>query len=348
MLNWQIYNFEDRPLVSDIVLFTKLQNDVRNAEASMVTYLYGQISANDFKISDFIAKVIPSSNYVLLGDSFKADIFPSAFSSTQDPDVEIGTVDTVKKVLVGDGQKVRISTGIGKYAVRTDHEGPITFAGVIKMKDPSGAIKQYPFKSSYIVAKAAVVISPTKMNVFYAGVDNPVEVSVPGVSDNDIRPGISAGSMSGAKGKYIVKEDDSKVGQEVKISVSATMPDGSKKSLPPQSFRVKRIPNAVTYMSGKTGDVSMSKAQLGAAVKVEAHMDNFDFDLNVQVVSFDVTVGLNGLFQTSSNSGDRFTGTIKELMNKVPRGGLIIISNVKARYPNGTVRVLSGMTIKIS
>lgn len=347
-LNWQVYNFGERPLVSDIVILTKMQNDVRNAEASLVTFLYNQISANDFKVSDFMAKVIPSSNYVLLGDSFKADIFPSAFSATQDPDVEIGSVDTVKKVLVGDGQKVRISTGIGKYAVRTDHEGPVTFSGVIKMKDPSGAFKQYPFKSSYIVAKAAVVISPTKMNVFYAGVDNPVEVSVPGVSDNDIRPALSGGSMSGSKGKYVVRVDESQAGKEVNVSVSATMPDGTKKSLPPQKFRIKRIPNAVTYVAGKTGDASMSKAQVGVLTKVEAHMDNFDFDLNVQVVSYDVTVGLNGLFQTTTNSGDRFTGSVMEMMKKVPRGGLILIQNVKARYPNGTVRVLQGMTIKVN
>jgi FlaG/FlaF family flagellin (archaellin) len=126
------------------------------------------------------------------------------------------------------------------------------------------------------------------------------------------------------------------------------MPDGTKKSLPAQKFRVKRIPNAVTYVAGKTGDASMSKAQVGVLTKVEAHMDNFDFDLNVQVVSYDVTVGLNGLFQTTTNSGDRFSGSVMEMMKKVPRGGLILIQNVKARYPNGTVRVLQGMTIKVN
>jgi gliding motility-associated protein GldM len=202
-LNWQLYNFGERPLVSDIVVLTKMQNDVRNAEASMVQFFYGKIDESSFKVTDFMAKVIPNSSYVLLNDSFKADIFPSAYIATQQPVIEIDSLDG-KHV---EPQNVKVNaSGIGRYAIRTDREGPTVFSGVIQMKDPTGVLKKYPFRSSYIVAKAAVVISPTKMNVFYAGVDNPVEISVPGVSDNDIRPALSGGSMSGSKGKYVVKK----------------------------------------------------------------------------------------------------------------------------------------------
>lgn len=34
-----------------------------------------------------------------------------------------------------------------------------------------------PFKHSYTVSESSVAVSPTKMNVFYLGVDNPVDIS---------------------------------------------------------------------------------------------------------------------------------------------------------------------------
>jgi len=46
---------------------------------------------------------------------------------------------------------------------------------------PTGEVNDYPFSSQYQVAKPATTISATKMNVFYAGVDNPISISSPGV-----------------------------------------------------------------------------------------------------------------------------------------------------------------------
>ena len=172
---WEYYYFGEAPLVSDIVTFTGLQADVRNAESAMLNYFYSEIGASDVKVSSFIGKILPASTYVLLGDSFKADIFPTAIMKTLPPKIEVG--DSNKNAATG-GTPVQVgSDGVGHYALKTDHEGPNKVYGIIRIPDPlTGQPVAYPFSTSYIVAKAAVTISPSEMNVFYAGIPNPVDI----------------------------------------------------------------------------------------------------------------------------------------------------------------------------
>jgi gliding motility-associated protein GldM len=351
---WEYYYFGETPLVSDVVTFTELQSDVRNAEAAMLNYLYSNIDATSFKVTDFLAKVIPSSSYVLLGDSFRADIFPSAFIATQQPTITIGEVDTVKKEIKGTGEVVKKfdNNGIGKYSFKTEKEGPAVITGVIQMKDPTGAIKNYPFKTSYIVAKAAVVVSPTQMNVFYAGIPNPVDVSAAGIDASALHPSMSMGSISpsGAKGHYNVNASADAIGKEATVTVSATMPDGTHKPLPPVKFRIKRIPDPSCFTGGKSGDVSMSKIQLQAVPKVEARMPaDFDFGgVNFTVISFAMAIGVNGVFVDDRATGGRLTPKMLSLIGQAPKGGYIIVKDVQVKGPDGKTRTIQGMAIRLN
>jgi hypothetical protein len=58
--------------------------------------------------------------------------------------------------------------------------------GIIKFKPVGGEETTEVFETTYEVAAPSLVVSPTKMNVFYRGVDNPVSVSVSGYSNKDI------------------------------------------------------------------------------------------------------------------------------------------------------------------
>ena len=60
-------------------------------------------------------------------------------------------------------------------------EGTKKYAGIIEMVDPTGLPKYYPFSQEYMVARPSATVSPTKMNVFYRGVDNPVSISASGI-----------------------------------------------------------------------------------------------------------------------------------------------------------------------
>ncbi len=353
---WEYYYFGDAPLVSDVVTFTKLQSDVRNAESAMLNYFYTGIGAKDVKVSSFIGKVLPASTYVLLGDSVKADIFPTAIMKTLPPKIEVGDSNLNVPDPTKEGEQVKVGPdGVGRYAHRTDHEGPAKLYGIIRIPDPvTGQLKPYPFSTTYIVAKPSVTISPSQMNVFYAGIPNPVDISAAGFDNSALHPSMSYGSISasGPKGHYVVNCTADAIGRDATITVSATLPDGSHKTLPAQHFRIKKIPDPTTYTGGKPVG-PMSKQQLQAIPKVEARMPaDFDFaGVSFTVISFTMAAqSASGIWQNESSNGPggRFTGKMNNLINQTPRGSYIIIQDVIVRGPDGKNRPISGMSIKIN
>ena len=75
------------------------------------------------------------------------------------------------------------------------------------MKDPeTGEIVPYPFQSSFTVAPPSATVSPTKMNVMYRGLENPISISAPGMTNENIQVNITNGTIKkGAKaGEYLV------------------------------------------------------------------------------------------------------------------------------------------------
>lgn len=345
--NWEIYNFYDSPLAACVVTLTHIQNDVKNAEASVVAKLFANIDVATYKFDKLNTVVLPKNNYVVMGDSFHAQIFLAASQSTQNPVV---TIDSINGRAITP-EKVNVSGGIGYYGDRPETEGPITFAGTIGIKDPvTGNLTHYPFRSSYLAAKPSVVISPTQMNVFYIGVPNPVSISAAGFADADIQPSFNGpGSMTGSKGNYVVTLNPSsaKQGTECSISVSGKMPDGSHKSLgQPAKFRIKRVPDPACYVANKKGDIHVTRGELAIATQVQARMDNFDFNLNYDVTSFEMVVTVNGnTVQLQSNS-KMFTPQMKTLMGQIGSGGHIIIQDVHVHGPDS--RVIPGVNITIN
>ena len=105
------------------------------------------------------------------------------------------------------------------------------------------------FTPVFTVAEAALVVSPTKMNVFYRGLDNPVDVSVPGVANDKLTVSISAGHKIKKQpdGSYNVEPSSSNSNKTAVISVKGEMPDGTIADLGKKEFRVKRIPDPVPF-----------------------------------------------------------------------------------------------------
>ncbi len=130
-VNWEIDNFSERPLAASVVMLTKTQNDVKNAEATVVQWLLSQIDAKSYKVSGFEPEVIANTNYVLLGDSFRAKLFVSAVSNTQQPTIVVGDVDTLTGAVLKGGhvEQVKVKAGTGFYAAKADHEGQVKFSG---------------------------------------------------------------------------------------------------------------------------------------------------------------------------------------------------------------------------
>jgi hypothetical protein len=167
------------------------------------------------------------------------------------------------------------------------------------------------------------------MNVFYLGVDNPVDISVSGVSQKDVDIKITNGTMTaaGQSGSYIVKP--ASIG-ECNISVTA-MVNGEQKNMGARKFRVKRVPNPEPSLFNITGK-SVTRSQLSSVQGVVAKMPvDFDFDLPFDVLSFTIEVVQGDLLKAESSNSNKFTEAQRKLMTNAKVGSKIYITNIKAK-----------------
>lgn len=350
---WETEKFAEIPAIATITLLSQLQNQVRNAEATVVQKLFSAIGATDFKFDTVAPRIIPRSNYLISGDKYEAELFIAAFSSTDTmSQVLIGDAyDSTNNKLLGNIKTLKMNRGIAKYVVEGAGVGTHQFAAVIKVFNPStGLYKEVPVKSGgkysieYTVAPPMAVVSPTKMNVLYIGVENPIEISVPGFRDDQISASISGGSIyRSGKGAWVAKVTTP---GKVNISVSVKDDKGQVRSMGSKEFRVKRIPDPVATIAGKKGG-SISKGLLLAQAGVQATLEGFDFDLKFTVTEFTVSATINGFVKDAPAKGNKFTPEQIALINQVQRGKKVYIENVKAAGPDGTVRNLGSISFKI-
>lgn len=349
MNNWESINFYHVPLAAGITILSKLQSDVRNIENECVGYLMGEVEGKAMKFSELAPVVLPVSNYITVGDSFRADVYLAGYDPLNPPVVELsknGTIDTVKMEVVGDKEIVPIGAdGKGKLRLPGQGVGSKEWKGIIKFKQAGQEEKRYPFYANYEVAQPNVVVSPTKMNVFYRGIDNPVDVSVPGFSADKITPSIDNGSITKAAQGYTVKPGS---GSEATVSVSVEMPNGQRKSMPGVKFRVKSVPNPTPVFANKgVGDATVKKAELTAAAGVIARMEGFEFDLKFEVVEFNIGVSVSGTYAEKSTKGNKISQEQKELLGKVKAGSKVYVDNIKVRKPDGTITGIGSLSLKV-
>lgn len=341
--NWAAYNFYGVPTAATVTLLTKIQTDIRNAESDLVKYLYASVDAASYKFNVLESAVISPSNYIIQGDTFRAEVFLAAFDSTKNPQVFLGEeYDSTNATVTGDTIGVEVQQGKGFIKIPARAEGDFTYEGVIKYKAPSGEINNYPFNVAYKVAKPSTTISATKMNVFYLGVDNPVDISAPGVAKDQITASISNGSISKSAEGWVVKPG--KVGT-ANVSVTAEV-DGKRQNMGSMEFRVKKIPTPIAEVSGKNSG-AVPKNKLAATAGIIANMENFEFDVRVVVSSYDfVYVQANGLSKTINVTGPRFDDQVKNVLRAIAPGSRVTFENIKVRMPDGELRTLSPVVIK--
>jgi len=332
--SWEVSKFEGYPLIAVITLMSKLQSDIRNSEFDAINFLHSKIDASSFKFNNLKAQVIPKSNYVIQGDAYEAKVFISAIDTTAVPEIIVN------------GNKLPIITGenAGLYKATASAEGTFVWKGVINFKSPSGQIVPYPFQQEYQVAKPSSTVSLTKMNILYAGLPNPVSISVPGMSSRDITASMQNGRIERTGDGFLAYPD--KVGVKAYISVSVTV-DKVVKQMGTTEFRVKKVPNPIATVAGKNEGL-ISKNQLIAEQGVFADIPDFDFDLKFQVLSFVVSTSQGGFMVEKPTNGARFTQEQRDLFSKLTRGNHLYIDNIVAKGEDGFTRNLSPISFKIN
>lgn len=340
---WSHYNFNHMPIGATLPIFRKYINDAKSSEAAVLNYLVGKVGGEDIVLDKFLVVSSPKKTYIINGERFETDVFLSAAASNQS-----NTEITIKV----NGQTLAVNeNGEAKYAQTASGVGLKKYRANISVFNPTTQeTKEYTGEFEYEVGERSVSVSATKMNVFYMGVDNPVEVSAAGITTSDLTV-----TMSGPGGGAINKNADgtytvtvagppTKPTETANINVS----DRQKTVSFSKGFRVKRIPDPVARLSTKSGG-AMSSGEFKAQGGVSAILDNFDFDARCQIDGFRlVRVAPRQDPEVASNGGARWTPDAAKIVNKAKAGDRFFFENVKARCPGDKAgRTINSMVFTI-
>lgn len=330
---WADVNFgEGTPLTAANTILTKIQADVKNAEADVVKRLFGNMDKSLVNLDQFAAVAVAPSSYVIQGQPYVAEVFLTASDSKSSPDIMVG------------GRSLSVKNGKGSYTGGTGSVGVFKWVGTIRVKQTDGQIKEYRTpEQTYQVAKPSATVSPDKMNVIYAGIPNPFSVSAAGFPLESVRATISGGSISGSNGKYMVNVGGAQIGKELNINVSATS-GGKTLNLGAQKFRVKALPTPKAFIKGKSGG-NVDLEWLVASNQIETELEDFVFDIKYRVLRFSTTfINPRSDAVTVQNSGGNFSGQIKGALNSIKPGATVIFKDIVAEGPDGRQKVLNGIT----
>ena len=335
--SWEEYNFYDMPSVGALTLLSKMQSDVRNTESDIINMLRENIDAGSLKFTSAQGIQIPNSNFVLKGDSFRSQIFIAAKDTTQAPIIYVGEYDSLgggKYEMIGDDYEiVKVVNGKGMFARKAKTEGNQKWGGLIAMKTDNGT-KMYPFRGQYLVAERTAVVSPTKMNVLYLEVDNPLKISVPGYTAGVISAVINNGKVLAIKkslGVYSARP--SKKGKAM-VSLFAEV-NGKRTKMGEVNFRVKEVPPPkpeVKFALNVKGELFIEKAKMVTAGGLSAKLKDFDFDgVRYMIKSFKLTGNYKGEQQSDIAKNPKFTPKMVGIIKNTRSGNSISITAIKAQ-----------------
>ena len=340
-LTWEMKNFNHVIIPAAISILNEIVGEVQTTEYDAISELYKNIGASDFKFNTLEAKVFPKTTYVLKGQDYEADVFIVASDDTKEFDAKYARgVKDFAKANENAIHKVSSQKGIVKIKVPANAEGEQTIAGVIEMKNPvTGEVEPYPFQTSYTVAPPSANVTPTKMNVMYRGLENPIAISAPGFTASQIDVNVTNGELIKRNGEFFVKPGNEK--NITTVTVSTTI-DGKRMILDNCDFRLKRTPDPVPVLNGRTND-KFTKEEIIAAGGFVLTMPDFDFEgYHSQVLSYDVSTIVAGYLKPiKAIQGRKFNKEVEELIKSGRRGQRINIENIRVKSPDGEERILN-------
>ena len=316
------YHFKGFPAIATMAKLTALQNDVKNIEAGVYNVLLGNTLKAAASFKNYNAIVIPEKSAFFAGEQFKGKVVLGRYDKSTVPTKVVvnGAEQDLSKNLVDGQVMLNFNTGsVGEH----DITGKFTFMEEGKPVD-------IDIKGNYVVVPKpnSANISADKMNVVYRGVVNPMTISFAGISDDKVTANAQGLTKGSKTGQYNMSPGQ---GREVTINVTGKLPDGQTVA-DKKTFRIKDIP-------APQGKIRREVAAKGSKTNLEvstvtAELDDFDFELGIDVVGFNIKVPGQ---PTVVVTGDKMDARAKGVISKASRGDLIIISEVKTKLRGSTI-----------
>ncbi|HEY4786010.1 MAG TPA: GldM family protein [Bacteroidales bacterium] len=223
----------------------------------------------------------------------------------------------------------------------TKKQEPIP-AGARDTLKESNSTLQIPPPPPPATSDVVAAVSPTRMNVFYLGIDNPVSIAVAGIPANQVFATIDNGTIRMSGNNYIVKPQH--IGKAT-VQVFGAM-DGNKKLLSNVEFRVKPLPDPVAKVGGKKGGTILRSILLSQTMVV-ADLEAFDFDAEFTVKEFTMSASISGFKTELISQGNQITDPQRNLIKQVKSGDNVYFTKIKAAGPDGKIRELPSIALQV-
>ncbi len=336
-LSWEDHNFgPETPATAALAILSMFSSDAANTENLVVKKILGRLDETILNLDNYVAVAAAPSSYVLAGQPYSAAVYLTSYNSQQ------------KSTMSVNNQSIQVVNGVGNYNVNTSNPGIYSWKGLITVKQTDGKYKTYTTpEQTYQVAKPAATIAATRMNVVYAGIENPIEIASAGIPDDQLSVVLKgAGSLKkvGKGYEYFVNGDA--IGQRVVFEVVAKL-NGNSVPIGSQEFRIKRIKDPIAKVAGKTAG-TMTAVALRNQGFIFASLDDFEFDIKFSIVRFNlIKIGGNRDVVTARNNGGDFNNEVKNILETITPGNRVIFDNVIAVGPDGKERLLNSIIINI-
>jgi gliding motility-associated protein GldM len=342
--SWITASFENMPSIAVITYLSELQVNVKQAEGEVLNDLAKNIDLKDIRVNQLSAFVVPQSTMVMKGLPYKANIIMAAVDTTQRPRIVIN------------GKELP-SEKNGLYEVGTGASGTYKFDGFIELMDRSGMPVKRNFSQEYTVMEPMATVAPYWMDVLYAGVQNMLTITVPGVASQDVQATVVSGGTLAPSGKdWVAVPSASLIGQKFVISVSAKV-NGVQQFIARKELRIRPLPEPLAFIDYKDQNGSpkvFRKGALGRAIilgteGIKASIDDGILNIPFQVLSFStMSVDAMGNATREMSNGANFSSRQLDQIRRMTRGTLFYISGIKAKGPDGIERDLYPMEIRIN
>ena len=353
--SWEVNNFFHMPLVAVLANLTKYETDVMNVKNNVCMALAAGINATDMKFNDVTVAVVPKQSYIIRGGEFEAEIYLAAYNKSSKNKIYMaGETDpkaTPTAFEVGGRSPEGESDSEGKchFKVSTGglSVGPHAYKGQIEyMKN--GKPEYIPFVvPAFYVGEPVAVVNAVKNNVLYKGLDNPIEVSVPGANGEVVATCQGCSLTKTGNGTYTAKPDASQ--KEATISVTANI-NGENKNMGSKTFRLKKVPDPFIEWAGKKAiDTKVTKGDAAGGMKLYAKMDpEFIFDgvkYNIKKFKLGLLSGNN--YVEKDGVGDALNADMKTAIGNAKAGTMISFFNIIVQGPDGREVPVPGLNLKM-
>ncbi len=331
------YHFEGFPLIASLSKLTKTQSDIRFVENKILENVISTINEHEGGLNKYqtLLESSKSSYYtnelvdasVVMGkkdSNFKPSrvelyLNDRSLVSGRDFNIAAGGVQLNKKFSAPGSYKLT-----GKlFFERNNEEQSVDVAQVISVIDkPNDA-----------------VISADQMKVVYRGLPNDLSISIPGIPNNKLSVRATNGKIRRKGNKFLAIPDGDKVGKSMRIFVSGEI-NGATINAPGQDFRIKPLPAALGSIDlgsklGKFNSGEIIREYVPAGMIAAKFPEDFDYNLNVTVKSFNIKVGSRAAIPIKSNR-IKDSRVIRSYLENASKGDIIFIYNIDAQVRTET------------